>query len=405
MGSVLSTYRQAFGGLPRPVWWLALVVLVNRTGTMVLPFLILYLTRVEGYTIDQAGLFLGAYGVGAVAGVSLGGRLTDRLGPRRVQMASLGGTGALMLVLGSVEGPAAIAVTLVCLSLATEAFRPANSAAVAAATRPDQRSQAYALQRLAINLGMSLGPVLGGFLAERNYALLFWVDGATCLAAAVLVAAVVHDRPATVRDPLPPAPSGPSPWSDRLFVAAFGLMVIQGLMFWQVKGTLVHDLRDRLGFGETLVGCLLAINTVVIVLFEMILVRRVRRHQALRVNALATLLTGLGLGLLGLGTSVGFVALTVLVWTLGEMLSAPTMSAFTANRAGPTNRGRYMGAYALAFSLSGLLAPVLGTRVYGSWGAGALWGGIGALGLVTAVGFWALARVQRRLEPDPSAAQ
>lgn len=392
MRRILRTYHDAFAGLPREVWWLAGVTLVNRAGTMVLPFLVLYLTRERGYGIGQAGGFLALYGCGSIVGTFLGGRLTDRVGARPVQLSSLALTGLTLFGLGQLRSTLAIGAAVVLLATWTESFRPANSTAVAAATTDAQRPRAYGLQRLAINLGFSLGPVVGGLLAEVNYGLLFWVDGVTCLAAALLLFRTVPYRaPPTSAERVAAARSGRSPWRDRVFVGFLVLTLLQGLVFFQLQGTFVYYLREARGFSEGVIGGLLAVNTVIIVLLEMVLIRRVERYSALRVIAVASVLLGLGYGLLPHGASQAFVIGTIAVWTVGEMLGAPMSMVFVAARSEQANRGRYMGAFAMCFAVSQLVAPILGTRTYAALGGDAVWHGCLALGLVSGLGMFLLA--------------
>ena len=389
-------YREAFAGLPRQVWWLAAAMLVNRAGTMVLPFLTLYLTREHGYGLGTAGVLLALYGLGSIIGISIGGRLTDRIGAKPVQVTSLVLTSISFLILGEVDGRVAIGTTIVLLSIVAEAFRPASSAAVAAATDEGNRTRAFGLQRLALNLGFTVGPIAGGLLAEIDYSLLFWVDGLTCLLAAFVVAFAVRGAPPPTREERDEsARAGRSPWKDRVALVAFGLVFLQTLMFFQLQSTFMVFLREERGFTEGLVGRLLAINTVIIVLLEMILLRRVERWNALRVAGVASLFIGLGYGLLPYGVTVAYVAGTIVLWTIGEMLSAPMMTAFVANRSDATNRGRYMGAFGLCFSVGSMIAPILGTQTYDSFGPGAVWGACLVLGAVTWAGFTWLAASER----------
>lgn len=397
MRAIVRAYRDAFSGLPREIWWLAAVLLVNRAGAMVVPFLALYLTRERGFSLETAGAFVGLYGLGATLGVAVGGRLTDRLGPKPVQMTSLLASGALLIALGFARQPWTIAVGIFVLSVFAEAFRPANSTAVATAAGPSQRARAFGLQRLAINLGFTIGPALGGVLAETDYRLLFPVDGGTALLAAVVLGcALPGAAPPTRAERDKAARDGSSPWRDGLFLAALGLNFLKALVFFQLQSTFAIYLREEAGFGEALIGRMLAVNTVLIVFVEMLLVRRLEGRNPLRLIALSALLIGLGYGLLALGTSPSWVAFTVVVWTVGEMLSSPTMAALVADRSAQANRGRYMGVFGMSLSMASLAAPILGTRTYASFGPRALWGGCLAVGLAASLGFLALDRRGRR---------
>src|SRR5450631_581069 len=187
-GRTISLYRNAYRGLSRSTWLLSVVMLVNRSGTMVIPFMTIYLTSpAMGYSIGQAGLVMGVFGLGAICGGFLGGRLTDRFGFHRVQLITLTGGGILFILLGQMKSFPLICGCTFLLSLVNEAFRPANSTAIAHYSKEKNRTRSYSLNRLAINLGWAFGGAVGGILASINYHLLFWVDGITNILAMILL--------------------------------------------------------------------------------------------------------------------------------------------------------------------------------------------------------------------------
>lgn len=399
MRRVITAYRLSFSGLPRPVWLLAGALLVNRAGTMVLPFLSLYLTRELGFSAVRAGQILSLYGVGSMVGSTLGGWLSDRIGAVRVQGLSLAATGIGFLVLTRITDFAVLAASVFVVSVVSESFRPAVMTAVAEHSRPPIRARCFALVRLSVNTGMAIGPAVGGFLAAHHYTLLFVVDAATCWAAAlVLWATLGFSRPPLSGAPATEHRSPISPWRDLPFLAFLGLVVILGIVFLQIWVTLPLELRDSFGFSERGVGLLIALNPAMIMAFEMLLTRAVEGLGSMRVAAVGAGLVGCGLALLVLGHSVLIAVLSTLVWTLGEMLSLPMTNAVAAERAGRGAAGRYMGAYTLAFSTAFVLAPILGGWTYQRHGGDALWGAAGAAGGLLFISFWAL---NRHLPVDP----
>ncbi len=385
--SIVSTYREAFAGLDRSVWLLSLATLVNRSGTMVLPFLILYLTTQRGFATPDAGKAMGLYGVGGVLGSYLGGWLCDRIQPRWVITGSLALSGVGFMVLGRMETRPAILVTIFLLAIVGEGFRPATSAALAASTAPELRTRAFALNRLAINIGMSLGPSIGGFLAMRSYEWLFIADGVTCLLASIVLVVAFRGTQRKVVVPQETAAPERSPWKDGPFLAMMGLFFLLALITFQIASTLALTLHDVYGFDEGRIGLVLAINTVIIVAFEMILVHRVGAMDPVRLVGIGGFFFGIGLALLPFGTSLLFVAFTVVVWTFGEMLSFPLAAGAVANRAGEANRGLYMGLFTLSFEGAWIFSPIIGTWVYQTWGPRTLWLGCGVLGVILLVGF------------------
>ena len=381
-----GAYRAAFAGFPREVWILAAATFVNRSGTMVLPFLALYLTRRLGFSIGTAGRLIALYGVGAIAGSFIGGWLADRVGPVRVQVASLLSTGVGFLVLSRAHSPLAVATALLGTSLLAEWVRPASLVAAAEHSPPEVRARALALLRLAVNLGMACGPLLGGLLAVKHYGLLFAADALTCWAAALLLWTSLGRRERLrSMDPLRATATGGSPWRDGPFLALLGCVLLWGVAFGQVFGTFPLALRAEYGLSEAKIGALLALNGLMIVASEMLLVRALEPFARLRVAAVGSLLVGAGFGLLAFDGHPGVAIASVVVWTTGEMLSLPMFNVVVADRANATSRGAYMGAYTLAFSAAFVLAPWLGAAVYERSGAAWLWSGVAAVGAVLAL--------------------
>ena len=391
--AVRDAYREAFSGLPRAVWLLAFVTFVNRSGTMVLPFLALYLAEKKGFSVTGAGAILSLYGIGAMAGAYLGGWLSDMLNPRRVLEWSLALTGVGFLVLGSIDSHAGIAVMVIALSVVGEAFRPATAASLAESVARGESVRALALNRLAVNLGMTFGPAAGGFLAVHDYAWLFIVDGGTCLLAAVFLRVAFRgERRAAREADAAVEESARSPWRDGAILALALMTTAFAIAIFQIFGTYPLFLHGIYGFSEPAIGILLSINTIGIVVLQMPVVHATRAHRPLRVAGLGAFLFCAGLALMPLGSSYLFIACTVLVWTAGEMLSLPIIEGFVADRADERNRGRYMAVLSLSFSLAFIVAPVAGTWTYQRVGPDAVWYSCGAVGLLLWAALGALSR-------------
>jgi predicted MFS family arabinose efflux permease len=395
--SVAGAYRAAFSGLPRAVWLLATVSLVNRSGTMVLPFLALYLTERRGFTPAGAGGVMGLYGLGAIAGAYLGGWLCDRIEAKRVMGGSLVLGGLGFLALGALRAKPAIAAGVFLLSIVGEGFRPAVASAMVRAAPAAVVTRAYALIRLATNLGMMIGPVAAGFLAVHSYRWLFLADGGTCLAAALLLWAAFRERGAAPAAAAERRTGGEgSPWRDGEFLAVVGLTLLLSIVFFQLLSTYPLTLRDVHGFSEAQVGLPLGINTLIIVCVEMLLVHALRDRPPLRVAAVGALFVGAGFGLLPYGAGFAFVAATVPIWTLGEMLSFPMLQGWVATRAAGRAEGRYMGMFTLSFAIAFTVAPIVGTWVYQHLGPRAVWTGTVAAGALLCAAFLLLdARLRR----------
>lgn len=385
MRALLSLYREAWSSLPASIWWLCSVALVNRAGSMVVPFLTLWLTRNLGMDLATAGWLMACFGAGSMAGSYLGGRWTDRFGALPVQFASLAGSGVLFVLLGQLESAVAIGVVLALLGLFADAFRPANFAMLANNTPPELRNKAFALARLAVNLGWSIGPAVGGLLARHSYAALFWIDGATSIAAAALLVCIRHrlrSGPRAVS-----AKESSSPFRDPPYLLAMVASFVIGMVFMQFFFTMPLHYSQSYGLEEDSIGMLTALNSVLIILFEMTLVHAVAGCRRLRLVALGSILFAVGFGMMPFGSSMGFAALSVAIWTVGEMLESPSLMGWCSVRAGANGRGAYMGLLAMVHSLAFMLAPLVGTTVFKEYGPTTLWLGCGVLGGVAAGGF------------------
>jgi len=398
----LQAYLRSFRGLSREVWTLSLVGLVNRMGMMVMPYLALYLTRELSYSVSQAGLVLGIYGTGSFAGIALGGYWTDRIGYRPVQLASLFSSGALLILLGQLGPGASLCLTVFAFGLATDVYRPANNAALAQHSSEQKRARAYGLYRLAINLGWSVGPALGGFLARVDYGMLFWVDGCTTLLAGLYLAFALpapkeqpdeaHAHGSVPESQALGASRDGSPWRDRVFLIALGLLLLQSLAFFQLTSTLPLYLAEQRGLGEDRIGLLMLFNTLVIVFFELPLISRVNRFPQLKLIALSSLFVGVGFGLTPWALGMPLLIFSILIWTVGEMLGMPIMTTWVSSRSNSKNRGRYMAAFGMCFSVGQILGPIMGTRSYDQWGPNWPWHLSLGLGILSWAGLRLLAR-------------
>jgi MFS family permease len=353
---------------------------------MVLPFLVLYLTRPGGLGAVKAGLVLGLFGICSLVSSPLFGRLCDRWGAQPVMVGSLFSTAAILLLFPFASGFAAVCVVAALLSVSIEAFRPASLAVLSELVPSDRRLAAFAVNRLAINLGMSIGPAVGGFLAEVDFRALFWVDAATSLAAGALVLflGVVKGGSRTQEERQPaeggtPAPDAQLPpksrpgYRNRAVLVFLAAVILTGIVFFQHSGPLPLYLTGDLGQPARLFGILFTINTLMIVLFEVPLNLACSGVASWKLLTAGALLTGVGFGVLAHPGGVAWVVLSVVIWTLGEMCLFPSMSAWIADAAPPDRRGEYMGLFTMAFGAAFAIGPWLGVFAYSRFGAGVVW--------------------------------
>jgi predicted MFS family arabinose efflux permease len=398
LGKSLLLYRKAYQGLSPSTWLLSLVMLVNRSGTMVIPFLTIYLTRpAMGYSIGEAGLVIGIFGLGAICGGFMGGKLTDRFGFYPIQLVTLSGGGLLFIVLGQVKTYPLICITTFFLSLINEAFRPANSTAIAHYSKEANRTRSYSLNRLAINLGWAIGAAAGGILASINYHLLFWADGLTNIAAAILLRyflSPVADHSVTVTT-AKEVTEKRSPYQDRIYLVFIAFTVLFAMCFFQWSATLPVFYKKVLGLPEYDIGLLMALNGLIIVLIEMVLVFTIegKRHNLVYISN-GMVLVGFSYLLLNILPDSGIQAIiSMIVLTLGEILSMPFMNSFWISRTNANNRGQYAGLYAIAWSTAQVIGPTGGTQVVEHFNFRILWWITGGLCLVAALAFRRLQRI------------
>jgi MFS family permease len=349
---------------------------------------VLYLTQGLGFSPEQAGLVLATYGTGALITAPISGRLSDSIGPLQVMKASLFLSGAILLFFPLARSFAAVLAVTITWAVVSEALRPASMAIISSLVAPEQRKAVFALNRLVINLGMSLGPAIGGFLALVSFQFLFVVDGATCLLAAVVLALMP-------RTPAPPAAieAAVEPTSkprtrlgalaDRRLLYFLAAMVPVELVMFQTQGAMPLFLVRDLSFPAYAYGLLLAINTVIIIFVEIPLNLAMQEWPHQRAMALGALLFGVGFGALAFTESVIGVGATVVVWTFGEMILFPSGSAYVADIAPPARLGTYMGLYTMTFSGAFMVGPWLGLIALERFGARVLWSAALVSGLVS----------------------
>jgi len=378
--NVINIYKNSYSGLTKRSWLLALGGFINRSGSMVLFFLVLYLTSQLKFSTANAGLMISVYGFGALGGALLGGWLSDVLGENRIQTISLLLNGAGFIVVSFIHHPVIFGIILFFTALIGEAFRPANATAMVNSCPPELRARGIALNRLAANLGVSIGPAVGGFLAAVNYKLLFWVDGATCILAAFFYWKILGpDRQKTETAHTGSKKSAVSPWKDTPFIFLLILILCTGLMFTQFFSTWPLYLKNIFGLLEKNIGMLVALNTLIITFTEMPLIHLLEKKNIFHVMAAGTFLIFIGFALLPLGSDFYYAAFTVVIWTIGEMLVFPLAGGYIANRADDSNRGKYMGLFTFTFALAISFGPAAGSFVYQYFSPDFVW-------LLTAIG-------------------
>ena len=394
---MLSLYRNAFGGLSRQVWLLALVMLINRCGGMVIAFLTLYLTQKLGFSITDAGFVMVAFGVGSICGTFIGGKLTDLIGYFPVQLWSLFLGGVMFLLISQTQNYYAICTLVFFLSTFGEAYRPANTASIADFSTPETFTRSVSLIRLAINIGWSIGPAIGGFLASRNYTLLFWADGLTNICAAILVFSFLRNtrRQKADNQAIKPATNPKdSAYRDQTYWIFLFLTTLYAVAFFQLFTIGPVFYKQICALTEIQIGYILGLNGLLVALIEMVLVYKIEgKFEKLYLISFGVGLVAVNYIIFLFTHNYAWLIVGIVFATFSEIFAMPFMNAFSIERSKPHNRGQYSALHSMTWSIAQISAPLIGTQTIAHLGFDALWYILGSFGVVSAVGFVLLKRL------------
>lgn len=369
-----------------------MVTFINRSGTMVIPFLTVYLTVERHFTLEQAGWIMSAFGAGSLLGSWLGGWLTDRIGFYNVQLWTLAGSGLIFLGLGQLTHFWPLCIGVFILSTVADAFRPANLTAVSAYSKPENLTRSLSLVRMAINLGWSIGPAIGGFLAAHfGYQWLFLADGATCILSALVLRVFLPPRRSRQQEGDPQGTKEEihrPPHRDPAFLLFILMIGLVALCFMQFLYTLPVYFKTDLGLSEDQIGLLLAMNGLIIGLTEVTVVYVLEnRFPRLFLCALGALIIGLAYFSLNLHPHAPILAIVCMgLLTVGEIFNFPFANSFALTRSTSRTKGQYMAFYTMAFAAASIVAPPLGLNLAESFGFSVVWYVMGGLGLLATAG-------------------
>jgi MFS family permease len=404
---MLLRLRRATAGYPRQFWLLFWGVLVNSSGSsMVWPFLTIYLRQRLDVPLTTIALLLTANALAGLASTSIAGPAVDRFGRKGAMVLSLGVGCLFMLALGRVDTLAGAVALMVFKGMTDPLYRVGSDAMVADLIPPAKRADAYALLRMIANLGVAIGPSIGGFITAVSYGLAFSIAAATALIYALLVAVFMRETiPQWPAEDRAKQARGYGPvLRDRPFVAFCVAYSFAGMAYSLMMVLLPVYVKENFGLPESAYGFILATNAAMVVLFQYGVTRFTQRYYHLPVLAVGSLFYALGVGSVALGAGFAGFLVSMIILTIGELIMIPTSSALTANLAPPDMRGRYMGVYGLAWGVAMGIGPVLGGTLNDQVAPVAIWYAGLVLGAVATIGFLVLARVMPRRSPIPAAA-
>jgi MFS family permease len=370
------TWREA----PPAVKALLAGVFVNKLGAFLQVFLVLFLTA-RGFSSIEAGLALGTYGAGAVVGVLVGGALTDRLGPRRATLLSMGGTALFVIAVLYVHNYPALLGTVALVAAVGQVYRPASADLLSALTPKERQVMIFAIYRLALNLGTTAAPLIGAALLSVSYNLLFWGEAIAALGFAVIALVALPDRGVGAQeeeDEPAGRPSGDGVRSgylavvaDRRFTLFLVAMMVNAMVYIQYLAALPLAMKSH-GLSTAWYSAMIALNGLIVITCELAVTRVVQRWAARRVVALGFTLLGGGLAVYALPAGAGVFIVGTMLWSLAEIVAGPTIFAYPAQAGPDPLRGRYIGAAQAMFGLGSAIGPVIGVAVW-KWIGGSVW--------------------------------
>jgi MFS family permease len=397
----IQLYKDSYSGHPKQVWALTILTMINRMGTMVIPFLTVYLTTVLDFPLKDAGILASAFGFGSLAGSYLGGRLSDKFGSTPVIIVSLLLSGLLLIILQSATQFHSLFALILITGMFGEAYRPALMSAIGEYVPKKQTGRSLALIRMAINVGMTAGPAAGGFIAASlSYSWLFWIDGITCIAAALYFAYTSRNwkKQKETNDPGVPkhiAEQALPPQKNRRYLIFLLATFLSGFAFVQIFTAIPVFIKDEWGFDERYIGTLIAMSSFMVLLIEMPAVHAVERAGSVKPSIL------IGLALMGLSfipfllpKALILCFIAIFIFTLGEILYLPFNNSIALNMSPDGKRGSYMAWYWMTWSMTRITAPIVGLGFADAFGFSAFWV---LLVLIVAISFEIYRRLTDRI--------
>ncbi len=400
--NALRKYIDNFRGFRREVWILTLVTFINRAGTMVLPFLSKYLNDDLHFSYEQIGNILVCFGLGSMVGSWLGGKLSDKIGFYKIMIFSLFVSGLMFFGLQYVTSYIGLCIAVFSIMVVADMFRPAMFVSLGAYAKPENRTRALTLVRLAINLGFAAGPALGGLIIMNiGYKGLFWADGATCILSISIFWLLVKEKkkPAESKEAKALLEANrTSVFKDRPFWIFLFMCVITGVLFFQLFTTIPLYHKKQFNLNELQTGLLLTLNGILVFFLEMPVVSYIERNKLnkVKVVTIGCLLMSVSLFLLLINFWAGILIIMMLFMTVAEMFAFPFSNSFAMSRAPKGHEGRYMAIFTMSFSAAHILSAKIGMGVIAAHGYQMNWLFMGILGIIgTAAGYWVMRLVAK----------
>jgi len=365
--TAFTHYINNFRGFTREIWILAIITFINRAGTMVLPFLSKYLKEDLHFSYNQVGWIMVAFGFGSMLGSWLGGKLSDKIGFYKIMIFSLFTSGVSLFFVQYITTFWALCVAMFLLMTIADMFRPAMFVSLGAYAKPENRTRALTLVRLAVNLGFAAGPALGGLIIMgMGYSGLFWVDGASCIISISIFALLVKEKKKVVHDDkTESAVETKSVFHDKIFWVFLFVSFITAMIFFQLFTTLPLYHNEKFGLSEFQTGLLMTLNGLLIFSLEMPTVGFLERKAfpKIRIIIVGSFIMALSFFILLINFWAGILVVSMVCISIGEVLTFPFSNAFALSRAPRGQEGRYMALYTMSFSLAHIISSKVGFEI------------------------------------------
>ena len=395
-------YINNFRGFRREIWILTLVTFINRAGTMVLPFLSKYLNDDLHFSLPQIGNILVCFGLGSMVGSWLGGKLSDKIGFYKIMIFSLFVSGLMFFGLQYITSYIGLCISIFIIMVVADMFRPAMFVSLNVYAKPENRTRALTLVRLAVNLGFAAGPALGGLIIMNiGYKGLFWTDGATCIIAILTFWLLVKEKKKPAESKEEKAlleASRESVFKDKPFWIFLFMCVITGVLFFQLFTTFPLYHKIQFDLNELQTGLLLTLNGVLIFFLEMPIVSYIERNKLdkVKIVSIGCFLMAISMFLMLLNFWAGILIIMMLFMTVAEMFAFPFSNSFAMSRAPKGHEGRYMAIFTMSFSAAHVLSAKIGMGIVDVFGYQINWLFMGILGLIgTYAGYWVMHLVEK----------
>lgn len=401
--TAFSRYINNYRGFTREVWVLTLITFINRAGTMVLPFLSKYLKEDLNFSYAQVGWIMVCFGFGSMLGSWLGGKLTDKIGFYKIMVFSLFTSGLLLFAVQYVHTFWGLCFAMFFIMTVADMFRPAMFVSLGTYAKPENRTRALTLVRLAVNLGFTAGPALGGLIIMNlGYSGLFWIDGTSCIVSILIFTLLVKERkkPADLAVSSTETEIPASVFKDKIFWIFLFICFITAMLFFQLFTTLPLYHNEKFGLTEFQSGLLLSLNGLLIFFLEMPIVSFSQRKNINKIKIIlwGSLLMAISFYILLINIWAGMLVVSILFITFGEMFIFPFSNSFALSRAPKGHEGRYMALFTMSFSLAHIASSKTGLEIIANFGYQTNWFVMGTLGMLSLAGCFWLQKLVRREE-------